>query len=221
MEPNDFLPEPLPESPMPLFGQWFADARRLAVQPNPDAMVLATLSASNRPTGRVLLCKRVALDRGYLVFFTNYESAKGGELEKAPSACAVFHWDALHRQVRIEGTVVRCPAEESDQYFATRPFISRIGAWASQQSAPLASRSALAEQVRTVRQRFGFGEETERGHVPRPPHWGGYRLWISSVELWVEGPGRIHDRAIWTREISPNADGEFATGQWQATRLNP
>lgn len=221
MAANDFLPEPLPDNPLPLFASWFHDARKRATQPNPDAMVLATSDANNAPSARVVLCKLLAETDGYVVFFTNYQSRKGRELAVHPRAAAVFHWDALHRQVRIEGPVVRSPVEESDDYFASRALPSRIGAWASQQSEPLTSRAALAEQVRAAATRFGVPPSATEGHVPRPSYWGGHRLWIDTIELWVEGPGRVHDRAIWKRDLNRKDEYSFNAGAWRATRLNP
>lgn len=218
--PNDFLPEPLPASPLEIFADWFGEARARAVQPNPDAMVLATIGADLRPAARVVLCKRID-PAGYIVFFTNYESRKGKELTAYPRAAAVMHWDTLHRQVRIEGTVVRSPERESDEYFASRALASRIGAWASKQSQPLASREALAQEVERVAQHFGLDPLAASGDVPRPPHWGGFRLWIDRLELWVEGPGRIHDRAVWTRDLTSTDEYSFAASAWRATRLNP
>jgi pyridoxamine 5'-phosphate oxidase len=218
--PNDFLPEPLPASPLEIFADWFGEARARAVQPNPDAMVLATIGADLRPAARVVLCKRID-PAGYIVFFTNYESRKGKELTAHPRAAAVMHWDTLHRQVRIEGTVVRSPERESDEYFASRALASRIGAWASKQSQPLASREALAQEVERVAQHFGVDPLAASGDVPRPPHWGGFRLWIDRLELWVEGPGRIHDRAVWTRDLTSTDEYSFAASAWRATRLNP
>ena len=127
----------------------------------------------------------------------------------------------------VLGTVL-CPAADSDAYFASRPWQSRIGAWASQQSAPVASREALQKAVASTAERFGVPDPVQAASethdefvIPRPPHWGGYRLWADSVELWVEGEGRIHDRARWTRELTPQADGLFSTGRWSATRLQP
>ena len=221
MSANDFLPEPLPDNPLPLFTSWFRQARERATQPNPDAMVLATSDTNNTPSARVVLCKLLAESEGYVVFFTNYQSRKGRELTAHPRAAAVFHWDALHRQVRIEGPVVRSPLQESDDYFASRALISRIGAWASQQSQPLKSRAALGEQVEATAARFGVSATASDGHVPRPPHWGGHRLWIDMIELWVEGAGRVHDRAIWTRELSRQDEHSFSAGKWHGTRLNP
>lgn len=220
MAPDELLPEPLPADPLPIFATWFSDARARHVQPNPDAMVLATVGDDGAPSARVVLCKRLVPDRGFVVFFTNYESRKGRELGAHARAAAVFHWDTLHRQVRLEGPVVRSPAPESDQYFASRAFESRIGAWASKQSEPLPSRATLIEQVRAVTQQLGLQSPTE-GDVPRPPHWGGLRLWIDSIELWTEGAGRIHDRARWQRTLTKKDEFTYTASAWTGTRLNP
>ncbi|MBM0107962.1 pyridoxamine 5'-phosphate oxidase [Steroidobacter sp. S1-65] len=220
MPADELLPDPLPADPMPMFATWFSDARARNVQPNPDAMVLATVGDDGAPSARVVLCKRLVADQGFIVFFTNYDSRKGRELAAHPRAAVVFHWDVLHRQVRLEGPVVRSPAPESDQYFASRAFESRVGAWASVQSEPLASRAAMVQQVQAVRERLGLLQATE-GEVPRPPHWGGIRLWIDSIELWSEGAGRIHDRARWQRTLTKKDEFTFSGGQWTATRLNP
>lgn len=218
---DELLPEPLPDNPLPLFSAWFREARERRVQPNPDAMVLATLGDGGNPSARVVLCKRLDVESGYLVFFTNYESRKGRELSNHPRAAAVLHWDALHRQVRIEGPVVRSPETESDEYFASRALDSRIAAWASRQSEPLASRAALAEQVRSTAARFGVEPGTLNADVPRPARWGGHRLWIETIELWMEGPNRVHDRAVWKRELRDQGDRSFSAGGWRTTRLNP
>lgn len=206
-----------------------AEARRQRLQPNPDAMVLATCDPAGRPSARVVLCKQVVPVPGYLVFYTNYLSRKGRQLASNPRAAAVIHWDALHRQVRIEGPVVRSPPAESDAYFASRPWQSRVGAWASAQSEPVASRGALLQSVAATATRFGtppvagpHGAESGLDIViPRPPHWGGYRLWAESVELWLEGEARVHDRARWTRELEELPNGHCEAGPWTATRLQP
>jgi pyridoxamine 5'-phosphate oxidase len=221
MSDEGHLPEPLPGDPMPLFLRWFREAREHAVQPNPDAMVLATVDDSGSPSARVVLCKRVDEHAGYIVFFTNRLSRKGRELAAHPRAATVMHWDRLQRQVRIEGTVVPSPDEESDSYFASRALLSRVSAWASEQSAPLASRQALSERVAAVASRFGVSLDAGAGDLPRPPHWGGYRLWIDSIELWMEGAGRTHDRAVWQRSLTPQGTEGFVAGPWQTTRLNP
>lgn len=215
------LPDPLPPDPLPLFETWFAEACAKRSQPNPDAMVLATVDANDRPSARVVLCKRLDPTAGYVVFFTNYNSRKGKELSARGRAAAVLHWDTLQRQVRIEGPVIRSPQAESDQYFASRALDSRIGAWASAQSQPLASRTELLARVKEVATRFGVQPGATSGHVPRPPYWGGFRLWIERIELWSEGAYRVHDRAVWTRPLQQRDEYTFEAGNWSATRLNP
>jgi pyridoxamine 5'-phosphate oxidase len=176
-----------------------------------------------------VLAKDLVAQPGYVVFYTNYLSAKGRELKRNPRAAAVMHWDALQRQVRIEGAVVEGPPQESDAYFASRAWDKRIGAWASAQSAPVASRAALEAAVAAAARRFGApvpgtpeAEATREVSVPRPPHWGGFRLWADAVELWVEGGhSRIHDRARWTRTLKAAPGGGFEAGPWAVTRLQP
>lgn len=221
MHSTTFLPDALPLDPFPLFAAWFAEAATRRIQPNPDAMVVATVDADGRPSARVVLCKHLVASPGYVVFFTNYQSRKGQALSTTPRAAAVFHWDGFSRQVRIEGPVVRSPAAESDAYFATRPVASRLGAWASRQSEPLSSRAALADQLAVAAHRFGIEPGASAGNVPRPPHWGGFRLWPDALELWVEGPGRVHDRARWTRTLAPGDASSYQCGPWSGTRLNP
>jgi pyridoxamine 5'-phosphate oxidase len=225
------LPDPLPHDPLQVAEKWLKQAWDDQVQPNPNAMVLATVDAAGRPAARVVLCKDIVLPAGYVVFYTNYESRKGRELAASPRASVVFHWDVLHRQVRLEGVVVKSPASESDDYFASRPWQSRVGAWASQQSRPIASRAQLIEQLRAAGRRFetppvGPDERAEDAgenvEVPRPPHWGGFRLWVETAELWVEGDYRIHDRARWTRTLTPVGDGHlFHASPWHVQRLQP
>jgi len=221
MSINDFLPEPLPADPFPLFDEWFRTAQRIKAQPNPNAMVLATLDEHQHPAARIVLCKRLSVEPGYVVFFTNYESDKGRQLISHPHAAVVFHWDTLQRQVRLTGRILKSPADESDEYFASRAVGNRIGAWASHQSRPLASRAQLARQVSETEERFGVVSTATTADIPRPPHWGGFRLWPETVELWIEGPGRVHDRAIWSRALNIRDATSFDCGAWTATRLNP
>ena len=224
------LPDPLPAEPLSLVGDWLAEATRAKTQPNPNAMVLATVSAAGYPSSRVVLCKDIVLPAGYLVLYTNYESRKGAEIEANPRVAALFHWDLLHRQVRVEGRMLRSPAPESDAYFASRPWQSRLGAWASEQSRAVASRGVLIEALQRAGRRFqtppvGPGAPPEGGErggvdVPRPPHWGGYRLYAEAVELWVEGEYRIHDRVRYGRDLSPSAEG-YSGSPWRTERLQP
>jgi pyridoxamine 5'-phosphate oxidase len=214
------LPESLPADPLPLFQAWFREAGARRTQPNPDAMVVATVASNGEPSARVVLCKRIG-DDGYVVFFTNYQSRKGRELAARPRAAAVFHWDALRRQIRIEGPIVQSPVAESDQYFASRALDSRLAASASEQSEPLESREVLQQRVHDLRARLGIPAGAASGTVPRPPHWGGYRLWIEKIELWSEGAYRVHDRAVWTRPLERADEYSFTGGPWRSTRLNP
>ena len=178
-------------------------------------MALATGGA--HPAVRVVLCKALVSDPGYLTFYTNYGSAKATAIEASDRVAGVMHWDHLNRQVRIEGRAIRSPEQESDEYFASRDRTSQLGAWASAQSEPIADRAALKRALKAIEVRFPAGEP-----VPRPPHWGGYRIWIDVVELWTRGAARLHDRARWERELGkPLADGSFVPGLWSGQRLQP
>jgi len=221
---TELLSEPLPEEPFATIARWLAEASAKLRQPNPNAMTLATATPDGRPSARVVLCKDIVADPGYVVFYTNYHSRKGRELEGNPRAAAVMHWDSLGRQVRLEGLVDQAPAPESDAYFASRALQSRIGAWASAQSEPVGSRAQLLAAVQEAARRFGVtpgSDAPAERIVPRPPHWGGYRLWAEAVELWVQGDARIHDRARWSRALRRAPDGRIEGGRWSATRLQP
>ena len=224
---RELLPDPLPAEPMTMAVAWLAQAWQARAQPNPDAMVLATVDSRGQPAARVVLCKQIVADPGYLLFYTHYGSRKGHEIGANPRGAAVLHWDALQRQLRIEGPIVKALPEESDAYFKTRAWQSRVGAWASRQSEPVASRDLLVEAVRGAAAQLGTPDVLAPSPaakdvvVPRPPHWGGYRLWAESVELWVAGEYRIHDRARWTRSLTPAGAHGFRASDWTATRLQP
>ena len=218
-EHTELLSDPLPAEPLAVAADWLAHAWRERRQPNPNAMVLATATPEGFPSARVVLCKDIAPTPGFIVFYTNYHSRKGQELAANARAAVVMHWDHLHRQVRIEGRIVKAPSADSDAYFASRAMESRLGAWASQQSVPVASRSDLLRAVESATKRFTGADGTLV--VPRPAHWGGFRLWAESVELWAEGAARIHDRARWMRTLTPRGGDQFDTGAWSATRLQP
>ncbi|MEO6185310.1 MAG: pyridoxamine 5'-phosphate oxidase [Steroidobacteraceae bacterium] len=205
----------MPAEPLGLAAAWLAEAIRRKDQPNPNAMVLAT-SAAGRPAARIVLCKEIDAASGLVRFVSNYDSRKGRELAENPRAALLFHWDHLHRQVRIEGIAVKADAADSDGYFASRHRDSQLGAHASAQSRPIASTAALRAQLDTVRARFPDGTA-----VPRPANWGGYVMLVDTVELWVEGASRLHDRAQWTRELAVSSSAAPVAGVWSSTRLQP
>ena len=190
--------------PFDLFQAWMSEAA--AAEPvDPEAMAVATVDAGGLPNVRMILLK--GADEGGLVFFTNSESAKGGELAANPKAALLFYWKSLGRQIRMRGPVKPATAAEADAYFATRHRESRIGACASLQSRALASRAALEAEVARFTEAFAGGE------VPRPDYWRGYRLVPLEIEFWQNGPFRLHDRVVF-RRTSPR-------GPWTKTRLYP
>ena len=193
----------LDPSPSRQIEKWLRDAID-AGHPEPTSMTLATASPDGEPAARVVLLKGVDV-RG-LVFFTNYESDKGKQLEQNPRACVNLFWVLLERQIRVTGSVEKVSPEESEAYFRSRPRESQLGAWASEQSGVLEGRAALEARLAEARGRFGDGE------VARPPHWGGYRLVPERVELWQGRPSRLHDRMRYTR---------MCEGRWKVERLSP
>lgn len=216
------LPEKLPDNPLPLLASWLEEAKNDGTLPNPDAMALATINAAGYPAARVVLCKQIVVDPGYLIFYTNYASAKGNAIESHNRVAAVFHWDHLNKQARVEGIAMRSPADESDAYFATRDKESQIGAWASAQSQPIASRlQLLNKHVATARKLSGLAVDSGIMSVRRPPFWGGYRIWVNAVELWMRGEARLHDRGRWERPLDASGGGDPLPGSWSATRLQP
>jgi len=192
----------MPSDPFHLFDEWFAEAR--ASEPNdPEAMALATADAGGRPSVRMVLLKGHGPD-GFL-FYTNEQSAKGEQLAANPCAALLFHWKSLRRQVRVEGSVERVSDAQADAYFASRARDSQLGAWASDQSRPLDRRKTFEQRFEEIARRFA-GQE-----VPRPPHWGGYRVTPERIEFWSDRPHRLHERRLFIRE----------TGGWREGLLCP
>ncbi len=187
--------------PVVQFERWFEDALRARV-PLPNAMTLATVTEQGTPAARVVLLK--GIEDGGFVFYTNYRSRKGRELDKRADASLVFLWSELERQVRVEGRTEKVPESASDEYFASRPLGARLSAWASAQSEPVRDRKALEDALASMSERHGE-------QPPRPPHWGGYRLVPSAIEFWQGRPNRLHDRLLYRR----------ARNAWRIARLAP
>ncbi|MEG3124004.1 pyridoxamine 5'-phosphate oxidase [Sphingomonas sp. GB1N7] len=178
------------DDPFALFDTWFAEAKQS--EPNdPNAMALATVDAAGRPSSRMVLLKGHGAD-GF-VFYTNRESRKAGDIAADPNVALLFHWKSLRRQVRIEGAITPATDAESDAYFASRGRDSQLGAWASDQSRPLADRATFEARFAEMEARFTGGD------VPRPPHWGGYRVTPSRIEFWQDRAHRLHERRLFTR----------------------
>lgn len=190
-------------NPFKQFQVWFDQA--LAAQlPEPNAMTVATVTKSGKPRARIVLLKNFD-ERGF-VFYTNYHSHKGQELADNPQAAIAFWWAELERQVRIEGRVLKVSDRESDEYFHSRPFNSRLGAWASEQSQVIESREVLEQSLQDLKTKY------ENQDIPRPPHWGGFRVIPTAIEFWQGRPSRLHDRLLYSL---------LDDGSWQIERLSP
>jgi len=186
------------------FGRWWEEAMASQID-EVNAMTLATVSPGGLPDARIVLLK--GFDERGFVFFTNYDSRKGEDMAAHPRATLLFFWKELERQVRISGAVEKVSVAESDAYFHSRPVGSQLGAWASPQSQVIADRSVLDHNLGEVTRRYGPGE------IPRPPHWGGYRVVPVSIEFWQGRPSRLHDRLLYTRNEAANT--------WSIDRLAP
>lgn len=201
----------LPGDPIPLVRQWLEDVA--GPTGGGAAMTLATVNEHGRPSARMVICRGLDAEAGWLAFYGDRESPKGLALERTPWAALVFHWDALGRQVRVEGPVTLAPDADTEAYWRSRPRDARVAALATYQSRPIASRSLLLARVEAAGRDLG-------DEVPRPERWVGYRVWAERVELWVSQPARLHDRALWTRPLTTRGTG-FTGGPWRASRLEP
>ncbi len=198
------MEQPLFEDPFEWFDAWYDEAKAAGMT-DPNAMTLATVGADGMPSARVVLLKEHDAEQGF-VFYTNLESQKGTELRAHPKVSLSFFWRDMGRQIRIEGKASQVPDEQADAYYASRPRLSRIGAWASSQSRPLESRQTLADRVAELEAQYPEGAD-----IPRPPHWSGVAVVPTRIEFWQAGDFRLHDRFTFQR----SGDG------WTITRLNP
>ncbi|MGE3107707.1 MAG: pyridoxamine 5'-phosphate oxidase [Phycisphaerales bacterium] len=201
-----------PAEPMELLAAWYEEARRSKKYDDFNAMSLATSTPDGLPSVRIVLCKSIDIAEGAVTFYTNYLSRKGREIDSNPRAAGAFHWPHAKRQVRIEGFVERVSAAESEAYFNSRPLLSRIGACVSPQSAPIGSMRDIVEAALALSTSAALGRP-----IQRPPHWGGYRIRLRSVELWSGRTGRLHQRVVWKR-AAPGGGSETA---WTWERLAP
>ena len=204
------------EDPFLIARAWLAEAE--AVEPNDaNAIALATVDAEGMPDVRMVLLKDIESygdGQGAFVFYTNYDSAKGQQIAATGKAAFVLHWKSVRRQIRVRGTVTREEGPQADAYYASRALQSRIGAWASAQSRPLASRGALMMAV--ARQGAKCG-----ANPPRPPFWGGFRIDPVQIEFWSDGAFRLHDRFSWVKQAPSLGEGRVASAAWQVQRLSP
>lgn len=197
--------------PFAIARAWLSEAEAKEIN-DPNAIALASVDADGLPNVRMVLLKEI--EDAAFVFYTNYGSAKATEIEATGKAAFVMHWKSLRRQIRVRGRVERVEGAQADAYFASRSLQSRLGAWASQQSQPLASRGALMAEVARQTMRLGT-------NPPRPAFWGGYRIIPVEIEFWADGAFRLHDRFRWTRAVVDNADGDGPESHWRVVRLSP
>ncbi|RIL08222.1 MAG: pyridoxamine 5'-phosphate oxidase [Proteobacteria bacterium] len=203
-----------PADPLPFLRAWLDEARACGAIDEPEAAALATVDPDGRPSARIVAVRALDAAAGVATFYTDRTSRKGRALAAHPHAALVFHWDRFGRQARLEGPVTRASEADSDAYFAARHPESRIAAASSEQSRPIASRAELVARYERV------AAGAPGGAIARPPHWGGYRVWIERLELWASRPGRLHDRLASSRALTPDGDG-FRGGAWRAERLQP
>ena len=212
------------KNPVLILKEWMDEVAQSKIQPNPNSMSISTIDANGRPNSRMVLCKEINEELGYLVFYTNYQSNKSKEIGVNNECSGLFHWDTFGYQVRVRGIIVKSPEAESDNYFATRDIGSQLSAWASHQSQIVEDRESLDNQFQQAMDKFNVKEselESSEINIPRPEFWGGYRIWISEIELWLNQKDRFHDRLSFKRKLATTSSGFETSNDWVIKRLQP
>ena len=211
-------------NPILVLKEWIGEARKSEIQPNPNTMSISTVDSMGCPNSRMVLCKEINEDLGYLIFYTNYNSKKSKEIESHNNCSALFHWDPLGYQVRIRGKLIKSPNHESDNYFSTRKVGSQLSAWASNQSDHIENRESLDNQFQEIMKRFDILDsdlDSTEIKIPRPDFWGGYRIWVKEIELWLNQNDRFHDRLSFKRDLIKTSSGFDSKNDWVVKRLQP
>ena len=212
------------KNPVFILKEWMNEVVQSEIQPNPTSMSLSTTDSQGCPNSRMVLCKEINEALGYLVFYTNYKSSKSKEIELNNRCSALFHWDTFGYQIRVRGAISKSPEDESNNYFATRDLGSQISAWASNQSQDVEDRKSMDNRFQKIMEKFNIKDKDLKSSIikiPRPDFWGGYRIWISEIELWLNQKDRFHDRLFFKRTLIKASSGFKASSDWVVTRLQP
>ena len=211
-------------NPMKVLNDWMKEVSNDGKQPNPNCFSIATTNREGSSNARMVLCKEIDIEDGYIVFYTNYNSTKAIELDYQSECSGVFHWDNYGYQVRIKGFALKSPRDESDDYFLSRSLGSQVAAWASEQSNSIGNRQDLEKQFDATLKKFNIKQKQLMENdqkLPRPPFWGGYRIWIHEIEIWLNQNDRFHDRLLFQRDLSLKDGRYISTKGWIKKRLQP
>ena len=210
-------------NPLKTLQNWMKEVRDSNTQPNPNTMLVSTVDSNGSPNSRIVLCKELNAEEGYLTFYTNYSSTKSKELEGNAKCSVLFHWDKFGLQARLKGSVTKCSDSKNDAYFSTRDVGSQIGAWTSDQSTEVESLEKMEGSYQQIMEKFklkSLGDDTEVT-IPRPDFWGGYDMWIGEIELWKNQNNRFHDRLRFKRNIKIENGNIDAEKEWSVIRIQP
>ena len=210
-------------NPLDTLEDWMKEVSDSNTQPNPNCMSIATVDSTGSPNSRMVLCKELDAENGFLTFYTNYSSIKSEELKNNSKCSALFHWDKFGYQVRLKGFVDKCADSKNDAYFSTRDIGSQIAAWASDQSKEIESLEKMEDSYQKIMNKFQIKslDEAKEIKLPRPDFWGGYDLWIEEIELWKNRKNRFHDRLKFKRKISIENGKIDAEKKWDSVRIQP